>query len=89
MPPEKIIAEKFGILDYFSIYLHRQTKTHTTMSTYYQRKKEELRNEAIDWQADFSNHSYSWWDIADYQDDFERRARKFGLIREFRENGII
>lgn len=58
-------------------------------TSYYQRKKAALRQEAIDWQADFAEHNYSWWDIADYCEDFERRARKFGLIREFKENGII
>lgn len=78
---------------HISIFLHTfvlEFKTHTEMKTsYYQRKKAALRREAIDWQADFAAHNYSWWDIADYENDFEARARKYGLIREFRENGII
>lgn len=54
----------------------------------YQEMKEKVRNEAIDWQYDFPNHSYSWGEIADWADHFERLGRRYGLLTEFRENGI-
>lgn len=55
----------------------------------YAEKKARLRNEAMQWQHDFANHSYSCSEIADRQAYFEREGRKYGLIREFRNNGII
>ena len=57
-------------------------------SKYFQRK-EETRQFAIEWQADFPNHSWSYADLAVFQDMFYRLGRRFGLVREFRENGII
>ena len=55
----------------------------------YQQKKEIVRAEAIDWQSDFQNHSYSWGEIAEWQGYFDSLARRYGLVHEFRENGII
>lgn len=55
---------------------------------YYQKRKEEVRQEAIDWQLDFGNHNYSWGELAYYGDYFERLGKRYGLLREFRENGI-
>ena len=55
----------------------------------YQKEKEKTRNEAIDWQADFVNHNYSYGELAYFFDYFETKARRYGLVREFRENGII
>lgn len=55
----------------------------------YQKSKEEVKQFAIDWQADFLNHNYSYSELAVFQDMFSRLGRKYGLLREFRENGII
>ena len=55
----------------------------------YQEEKEKTRNEAIDWQADFVNHNYSYGELAYSLDYFEKKARRYGLVKEFRENGII
>lgn len=55
----------------------------------YQKGKEKTRNEAIDWQADFANHNYSCGELAHFSDCFETKARRYGLVKEFRENGII
>lgn len=54
----------------------------------YQEMKEKARNEAIDWQHDFPNHSYSWGEVAAWAEYFERLGRRYGLLTEFRENGI-
>lgn len=55
----------------------------------YQREKEVVRQFAIDWQADFEKGNYSYLELAVFQDMFSRLGRKYGLLREFRENGII
>lgn len=57
--------------------------------TRYQKNKEEVRQFAIDWQADFSNQNYSYSDLTVFQDMFSRLGRRYGLLREFRENGLI
>ena len=50
--------------------------------------KAKARAEAIAWQSEFfnSNHymsEYAWW--GDY---FEKLGKRYGLLREFRENAI-
>ena len=53
------------------------------------RTKGEARQEAIDWQHWVSEQNLSYGELAEYGDYFTELARKFGLMREFRENGII
>lgn len=55
----------------------------------YQERKEAARNKAIEWQMDFENHNYSYGEIAYFQNYFEQLGKRWGLIEEFRENGII
>lgn len=55
----------------------------------YAQKKEAAREEAIDWQIGCSEESYSYEDLIGFQAYFSRKAKRYGLIREFRENGII
>ena len=54
----------------------------------YQKQKERVRNEAIEWQLDFDNHNYSWGELAVFGDYFYTMGKRYGLLREFRENGI-
>lgn len=51
-------------------------------------KKEVLRAFAIDWQSNFERENYSWGELAEWQGFFEEYGRKYGLLREFKENGI-
>lgn len=57
--------------------------------TQYQHRKEAARQEAIDWQVEFSEHSYSYDKLVVFQEHFVQLGRRFGLLSEFRENGII
>ena len=57
--------------------------------TTYARKKASARQEAIDWQIDFSNHNYSYRELAESAEHFEKLGRRYGLLKEFRENGIL
>lgn len=57
----------------------------------YNERKESLRNLAIDFQ--YSNNidtdvQMSMGEIAEVEDYFRRMGRKYGLLREFRENAI-
>lgn len=54
----------------------------------YKGRKEILREAAIDWQRDFANCNYSWGELAAWQGFFEEYGRKYGLLKEFKENGI-
>lgn len=55
----------------------------------YKENKEQVRDFVIEWQADFCNHNYSFGELQFFQDIFERLGRRWGLLKEFRENGII
>lgn len=55
----------------------------------YQKAKENARNKAIEWQNDFNNHNYSYGELVDFSGYFERLAKRYGLVKEFKENGII
>lgn len=55
----------------------------------YAEKKNRARELVIDWQLDFGNHNYSWGELAYFSAYFERLGRRYGLIGEFKENGII
>lgn len=61
----------------------------TKAQRYYRRRKNALRVEAIEWQMNFENQVYSWGDIADWGDYFYTYGKRYGLLREFRENAII
>ena len=54
----------------------------------YQQKKEQVRNEAIDWQDWLSENSVSYEGLAIASDYFEKQGRRYGLLQEFRENAI-
>ena len=54
----------------------------------YQINKIKARQKAIEWQADFPNNNYSWGELAEWAAYFERLGKRYGLLGEFRENGI-
>lgn len=55
----------------------------------YQKAKERAREKAKNWQLDFANHSYSWEELAVFAEHFTKLGKRYGLLKEFRENGII
>lgn len=61
----------------------------TRNQRYYARNKERLRSEAIEFQFKVFEERIPWWDAADYTAYFEEKGKRFGLLREFRENDII
>ena len=55
---------------------------------YYQKSKEKIRNAAIDWQNSFASCIYSWEEVFEWQDKFRKLGKRYGLLKEFKENGI-
>lgn len=59
---------------------------------WYEKCKEEARQEAIEWQTLYFSEDapdLSYGELADYYAYFEALGRRFGLLEEFKENGII
>ena len=83
------LVQKFelGQVDVEVLGKEREDKMKTTKPTY-EKKKEMARQEAIDWQNDFCNHNYSYGELAEFGYYFEKLGRRYGLLKEFRENGI-
>ena len=54
----------------------------------YETKKEMARQKAIDWQNGVFNHNYSYGELAEFVMHFEKLGKRYGLLKEFRENGI-
>lgn len=51
--------------------------------------REEARQQAIDWQIWASEQSLSYGELADWGGYFRTLGKKYHLIREFKENGIL
>lgn len=54
----------------------------------YQEKKENLRNLAIEYQTSDTN-GLSWGEVASIENFFTINAKRYGLVKEFKENCII
>ena len=64
------------------------TATGTTRRKTYQKAKEAARLFAIDAQNIISENNFSYGEIADISDTLHALGRRFGLVREFKENCI-
>ena len=54
----------------------------------YQEQKEKAREIAIEWQHNDSDFPYSWEGYAIIGEYFYKLGKRYGLLKEFRENGI-
>jgi hypothetical protein len=54
----------------------------------YQLNKGIARDKAIWWQLEFNDHNYSCSELAEFGDYFYKLGKRYGLLKEFRENGI-
>lgn len=55
----------------------------------YQLNKGIARDTAIQWQLEFNEHNYSYGELYEFGVYFEKLGKRYGLLKEFRENGII
>lgn len=54
----------------------------------YLERKEEARQEAIEYQRTFSDHDYSYMELYLIESRFRELGKSYGLLKEFKENGI-
>lgn len=54
----------------------------------YQENKERIRQEAIEWQRTFNDCSYTYGEIGIMESYFNKMGKRYGLLKEFRENAI-
>lgn len=57
--------------------------------TRYEKGKQRAREKAQQIQMYNTETRQSWQQVADTCADFEKLGKRYGLIKEFRENGII
>lgn len=50
---------------------------------------EEARDHAIEWQHWAGEQNLSYGELLEWQKHFEKIGKKFHLIEEFKENGIL
>jgi hypothetical protein len=55
----------------------------------YQEKQAEAREQAITWQLESAGNNYSYAELCDFYAHFEKLGRRYGLLKEFRTEGII
>lgn len=53
-----------------------------------ERLKAILHGFAVEWQYNCASLNYSIGELCNYQNFFEEYGRKYGLLKEFRENGL-
>lgn len=82
-----IITWQPEMIDNNTFQCHKPTDAYYKPQDYWF-KKDMLRTFAIEYQRCFANISSSWNDCAWYSNFFETYGRKYGLLTEFRENGI-
>lgn len=58
------------------------------MKNKYQTGKERARDIAITWQHEESDYPYSYGGLMILQEYFYKLGKRYGLLKEFRENGI-
>lgn len=56
----------------------------STKQSYYQKRKAEVREEVIEYS--YSEEELSYGELAEIQDYFRRLSKRYGLLREFKEN---
>lgn len=56
---------------------------------YYERGREKARAAAMEWQDRQAERDFSYSELAELSDYFTKLGWRFGLIHEFRENGIL
>lgn len=54
----------------------------------YQERKENARELSVDWQLNFSSLDWSYGELATINEYFHKVGKQYGLLKEFKENGI-
>lgn len=59
------------------------------MKKTYLQLQEEARQKAIDWQMKVSEKPMYMSELAEWNEYFRKLGKRYGLLKEFRENAII
>jgi len=51
--------------------------------------KEQAREQAINFSLKFNNKQFSYFELMKVSEHFEDTGKQFGLLDEFKENGVI
>ncbi len=70
------LTEIIGMLDF------------KTKGKNYTEKKANLEDLAKEWQGQFASYNWSYGELATIGEYFNKNGKKYGLLREFKENGI-
>jgi hypothetical protein len=55
----------------------------------YRQKQAKARAEAQEWQYNADSRNDSYFDLLQAQTRFQKLGKRYGLLKEFKENGII
>ena len=55
----------------------------------YQKNKARARQNAVAWLLDMAINAPTWGELAEASAYFEKLGKRYGLIKEFKENGIL
>ena len=59
------------------------------MKKNYFEKKAAAREAAIEWQTETAQKNYSYGELAFFENYFYKLGKRYGLLKEFKENCII
>lgn len=54
----------------------------------YREKQAEVEDKAKEWQSIFSQYSWSYYELYIIQNWFYENGKRYGLLKEFKENAI-
>ena len=54
----------------------------------YQKEKDRVRDKAVMWQLENCDKCLSYGELAEWGDYFRKLGKRYGLLKEFKENGI-
>lgn len=60
----------------------------TVHGSNYNERRADVREKAITWQQCLSEQNISYGELSSWQSYFEEQGKRYGLLTEFRENGI-
>ena len=55
----------------------------------YQENKSRIREKALEFKLNFGEKNYSYYELSKITNYFEKQGRRYGLLKEFKENCII
>ena len=91
---ERVYKIKDIVIKFLTIRLLPETieehikRTEKEIKRYqYKNTKEKIIAEAQKWQQ--RQEATSWGEVAEIQNYFKKMARRYGLVKEFKENGVI